>query len=335
MTTTKQPSLHSMLDAYSKHIESESFRQAAHTANRLGLVRRLKEVHADVPIASLNQHEVQALMDHWRSRPLAKNADRPIAAATAKNHISELRRFLLWLDATPLNQWSLPPDFHQLRMRPQRLREDMQCWAVRHRTYSIGELRLLYQHAEGTERLMLLLGLNCGFGAAEMGRLRVEDLHLQNQNRHPVTDKFGSALVFRCPKTHQVDTWPLWHETIEAFGTVTEGRCEDNNLVFQTRDGRPLYRDTSRNSNAPFANLWRRLSKRVQEHHPEFPILPFVTLRQTAVDLLRHHCPADVVSAFIGHVQSSRGPDHYTFELYGVAAACQRLRDVLDPVFEE
>jgi len=334
MRTTKQPSLHSMLDAYSKHIESESFGQAAHTANRLGLVSRLKEVHADVPIASLNQHEVQALMDHWRSRPLAKSADRPIAAATAKNHISELRRFLLWLHAASLSPWSLPPDFHRLRMRPHRLMEDMQRRAVGHRTYSIGELRLLYQHAEGMERLMLLLGLNCGFGAAEMGRLRVADVRLRNQSRHPVADNFGSVLLLCRPRTNQVGTWPLWPETVEAFEIVLKERCEDKDLVFQTQTGRPLYRDNAQDPSFLFVNLWRRLTNRVKEHHSEFPNLPLGSLRRTFTDLIRQHCSGDDASAFLGHRPTVLADHYLTTGCRGQVEACQRLRNALDAVFE-
>ena len=52
------------------------------------------------------------------------------------------------------------------------------------------ELVTLYQYATGLERLLLLLGLNCGFGQAEIASLQMEEIDLDK--KHPYYDLTGS-----------------------------------------------------------------------------------------------------------------------------------------------
>lgn len=335
MNKVEDLSLHAMLDAYSDHIRLGAVASPAWSACRLNLVRRLKEVHADLPLSSLDRTKVQSLVDYWRSRPPAKNLDRPVASETARNYILELRRFLTWLDAHPETSWSMPSDFHRLNTNPVRLNSDFRSRIQCRRRYTIDELRLLYQHARGDERLIFLLGLNCGFGAAEMGQLKVEDFHIKSQHRHPWNEERGSVLVFRRPKSNHVGMWPLWPETEKAFEGLMEGRCEKSGHVFKRRDGDSLYRHTSRNPSFAFANLWQRLTNRVSEQHPEFPRLPLGMLRGTAWALLKQHCSGDVVRAFSGHGTAYRDHVYRIHDGHHEAEACQRLREILEPVFED
>lgn len=124
MNKVEQLSLHAMLDAYSDHIGLGAIASSAHAAYRRNLVRRLKEVHADLPLSSLDHTKVQSLVDYWRTRPLAKNSNRPIASKTARNYILELRKFLIWLHANPEASWSMPSAFHRLNTNPVRLNSD-------------------------------------------------------------------------------------------------------------------------------------------------------------------------------------------------------------------
>lgn len=335
MNKVQQLSLHAMLDAYSDHIRLGSVASPAWSVRRLNLVRRLKEVHPDLPISSLDQAKVHSLVDYWRSRPIAKNSDRPIASKTARNYTLELRRFLMWLHANPETSWSMPSGFNRLNTNPVRLDSDFRIKSQSRRRYSIDELRLLYQHVREDERLIFLLGLNCGFGAAEMGLLKVEDFHLKGQQRHPWNEERGSILVFRRPKTNHVGMWPLWPETEHAFEGLMKGRCEKNGHVFKRRDGDSLYRHTSRNPSSAFANLWRRLTNRVSEQHPEFPRLPLGMLRGTALDLLNGHCSGDIVRAFSGHASAHRDHVYRIHDGRYEAEACQQLREILEPVFKD
>jgi hypothetical protein len=45
-------------------------------------------------------------------------------------------------------------------------------------TFDLEELKILYRYATPLERALMLLGLNCGFGAAESGSLQLNQIFL-------------------------------------------------------------------------------------------------------------------------------------------------------------
>ncbi|PHQ34767.1 hypothetical protein CEE69_12885 [Rhodopirellula bahusiensis] len=333
MNSIQLTSLHETLDAYSDFITQRSAASPASAAKRINVIRRLKEFHTDLPLTSLGHGEIQSMVDHWRSRPAAKTSGKPIAYSTAAKHISELRRFLIWLHENPEASWSIPSNLLRLNTQPVRIDSDFRNKGQSLRRYSIDELRVLYQHAREDERLIFLFGLNCGFGAAEMGLLKVKDFHLKSQNSHPLNEERGSVLILHRPNTNHVGVWQLWPETVHAFEVLMEREGQIGGHVFNSRDGESLYRQTSRNPSSAFANLWRRLTNRVSEQHLEFPLLPIKMLRGTAMELLMPICPGDAVRAYLGH-----RPDHRDL-VYGKldgrleAEACQLLREMLEPVF--
>jgi hypothetical protein len=47
-------------------------------------------------------------------------------------------------------------------------------------TYTVDQLQTLYHHATPLERLLLLLGINCAFGADQVGRLKVGEIQEKN-----------------------------------------------------------------------------------------------------------------------------------------------------------
>lgn len=333
MNSIQLTSLHEMLDAYSDFITQRSAASPASAAKRINVIRRLKEVHKDLPINAFGHGDIQSMVDHWRSRPAAKTSGKPIAYSTAAKHISELRRFLIWLHENPEASWSMPSNFLRLNTQPVRLDSDFRIKGDSLRRYSVDELRALYQNAREDERLILLLGLNCGFGAAELGLLKVEDFHIQGQSGHPLNEERGSVLVLHRPNTNQVGVWPLWPETVHAFEVLMEREGQIGGHVFKSRDGESLYRQTSRNPSSAFANLWRRLTNRVSEQHPEFPRLPIKMLRRTAMDLLMSICSGDAVRAYLGHRPDHRDYFYRNRDGHFEAEACQRLREMLEQVF--
>ena len=179
--------LHEALDDYSKRIrqtvltapiEGEEQTTSPYGHVQIKNIGRLKEKHPDRPLASINLTAVQDMIDVWRNRPMVKGKTKPIARKVAVEHIKQLKGFLRWLHKSDKYEWRRPEDFSDLTTAvPRNARETASAVSsLQVDTYSPEEIKLLYRYATPLERLFLLLGLNCGFGAGEVATLLVREV---------------------------------------------------------------------------------------------------------------------------------------------------------------
>jgi integrase len=110
-----------------------------------------------------------------------------------------------------------------------------------HKLFSREEIHKLLDAASVPVRAMLLLGINCGFGNADCGRLPLRALDLER-----------GWLDYPRPKTGINRRCPLWPETVsalkEALSQRPEPKCpEDGGLVFITRFGQAWHKDSTEN----------------------------------------------------------------------------------------
>lgn len=180
---SKSDNLHNVLTAYIKAIETENVEptESGPQLSAWGEIRkehaeRLKLHHADQPMSALDFDGCQKLFDYWRNRPLSRKK-KPMSVAYCKHHISELIRFFKWASKSKQFSWRKPEDFEELNHKVRKISsEKTDISFVRVPTHTIEELVTIYRHASDLQRLLLLLGLNCGFRGAEMGT--VENKHL-------------------------------------------------------------------------------------------------------------------------------------------------------------
>jgi integrase len=107
--------------------------------------------------------------------------------------------------------------------------------------FEAAEVRHILKAAKQPLKAMILLGVNCGFGNGDVGRLPMTALDLAN----------GWANYPR-PKTEIDRRCPLWPETIAAVKAWLKVRPDpkggdDAGLVFLTRQGRSWHKDTPSN----------------------------------------------------------------------------------------
>jgi integrase len=99
------------------------------------------------------------------------------------------------------------------------------------RMFEAAELRKMLAAAGQPLKAMILLGVNCGFGNADVGTLRLASLDLD-----------GGWVNHPRPKTGIERRCPLWSETVEALREAIASRPspkreEDAGLVFVTKYG--------------------------------------------------------------------------------------------------
>ncbi len=365
--------LHAAFDAYIEYIkrsyltaamEGETQVTSPYGNIQVQRVKRFKERHEDVPLDDVRLNVIQSMIDYWRARPNVKGTTRPIAVKTAQEHIKQLRAFFKWLNKNEDFAWRKPLDFDDvvLTVKPNAKEIAAKVTPIKVKTFDLSQLCLLHKYATPFERALLLLGLNCGFGAAEISTLLMNQVRLSEQ--HPYDEFLGfhstsnDSFIKRLRiKTSVYGEWLLWPETVAALEwairrrhqqlIVTRGPDRGRNISPQadsilllSEDGTTLVKQTeSGNTSSRIANIWNSgLIARVVKDNSEFPTLSFGKLRKTAGDLVRRFADGEVSSIFLCHgtpVQSDSLLDIYSNRPFGkVFDALRNVRKYLEPVFQ-
>jgi hypothetical protein len=340
--------LHEALDGYAAEIERDGAKLEDGTLKqyprkRLKRIERFKREHDDIPLYSLNKSQCAAMISFWRNRPTTSRGTKS-SRDNCRHHLYELSTFFEWLDGTDLFGWQMPKGVRSLRGKVAKISGEKKLSAVTKPSYSPEQLATLNKHATPLERLCLLLGLNCAMGAAELGRL--EASNFQFMEMHQFADKLAfdstendSFLRAFRPKTEVFGEWLLWRATVEmVLWAIERAETLDTEFLFVWDTGLPLYDEASANPQASFANVWNRLIKRVQKSQPDFPRLPFGSLRDTLPDVIRHRYSDDLASLCLCHGSPSKADsllECYSNKPFGkLHSAIRELENHFKPVFD-
>ncbi len=339
--------LHEALDAYEEDIRRHnvvpgSSELKSYGLRRLERVKRFKEHHADIALYSLTFDTCKAMLDYWRTRP-ARHNGKPTSRSNSRHHLGELMRFFRWLDTSSSFRWLMPRGLERVDRKIPKTDGERKLSSSTKDIYTIEELAVLNAHATPFDRLTLYVGLNCAMGAAELGRLTSIDLLLGQAHDHAKKLYFDSTeadsfLRFLRPKTGVFGEWLLWEETVEMFRWgIERAAALKSDLLFVSEQGKPLYRENTKNPHSNFSNAWTDLIKRVRKSEPGFRYLPFGTLRDTLPDTLRHRHGDEIATLSLAHGSPFAGDS--LLECYGnkpfgrLHKALRELRSYFAPVF--
>ena len=271
--------LHAALDQFKAYLSlkkkagSDELREGA--KNSCWYVDFLKQHIKDCDLAELDWSRLEEIKTYFENRPMGKRGT-PLAVHTCQDSHKTLRAFLRWAvrtrlwtepegETAPFRVVSLPAELQRMANPEQVLR------------YKRPELALLYKYATPLERVFILLGLNCGFAPSELSKL-------------PTSAMQGSYIKFVRPKTGVYGEWLLWPETRQAIEWYKGRRPKSDRAEFLlTKKGEPYYTGTkSGNRSMKFANLWARLTRRIQKDEPNFRRLPIKAIRKTAGNIIRN-----------------------------------------------
>ncbi|MBI2823153.1 MAG: tyrosine-type recombinase/integrase [Planctomycetia bacterium] len=176
------------------------------------------------------------------------------------------------------------------------------------------QLRTVVDAAPIPLKAMVLLGLNCGFGNADVGNLPLTALDLK-----------GRWVSFPRPKTGIPRRCPLWPETAAAVKEAIEARPEPKDeknagLVFVTKYRLSWAKDTRDN---PVAKEFVKLLKDLKLHRTG---LGFYVLRHVFETIGGEAKDQVAVNAIMGHADASMAA------VYREKISDDRLRAVTDHV---
>ncbi|MHB8956573.1 MAG: hypothetical protein ACYC4U_26620 [Pirellulaceae bacterium] len=349
VTSGRGQTLHQALGAYVESIKSE--RNSAYGKTRIDQAERLRERHADISLELLKFDACDQMFGLWRRRPPVKGTTKPIAVVTAQNHIYELKCFFRWLHRSQRFDWRKPEDFDDIDTRVPELPHEIQAKATTEqvKTFTLAELSILNEYSTPLERLLLLLGLNCGFGGAESGTLTLGQVFLHQA--HPKAEEIGfdstsdASFIRRVRlKSKVYGEHLLWPQTVAAIQWAINrrqrlGKLTSDSLLLVSDRGEPLFHETKGgNYSKRIQNLWQSgLLKRLRMDYPEFRRLSFGKLRKTAGNLIKRFSDGETAGVFLCHgtpVKTDALSDVYTNRDFAkVFAAIGRVQQYLQPMF--
>ncbi len=323
------------------------------------------ERYEDRPLTTLESLEsVQSLYDYWRRRPKSRLSGHPITVKTARNRMVALTQFLKWLHKTDQFSWRKPADFDEIEKTVKETAEERAAKARTDQTetFTEEELLLLYRNTTTPiERLLMLLGLNCGFKAAEAGSLLISEIFLEQAHPEATLLDYlssdGDSFIKRIrQKTGVYAEYKLWPHT--ALGLkwaldrrirqtiVTSGddkgqdiRMTSTSILLTNKTGYPMYRVyRSGNTSQDIPKCWTRVIERAAAERLEMAQHSYRALRNTAANFIRRSYGGEVANLFISHgspFEQDRLLECYTNRPFGrLFAALDELGDRLRPMFE-
>ncbi len=313
---TGGPALHEALDAFKAYLKTDPKLKDPTTGEmkawyykREDMLDRMKDRHADLPLAALDLEECEKIINYWRGRPPVKTRKTTMAVESALKQIEEFKRFAKWLHRSKFD-WRKPEDFDDLDCSVEATANEVAKRADTEQvaTFTIEELRKILPHTLGVSRAIFLLGLNCGFGGGECGTLTMREVYLRKS--HPKADLLGipadpnDSFIRRIRRKNLVygEHW-LWPETVEALEWLIARRkrvssFDDDSLLFVTDEGSPMFKLTKGgNCGQQFQNMWYDVVK----HPVGVRKLSLGKLRKSAGDMITSIANGEVMSVFLCH----------------------------------
>ena len=257
----------------------------------------------ETDLCDLSVAKAQQMVDVIRKRPLTfeSKQTRRMTCKSAQGINKKIRHFFDWLDLSDHWQWQEPPRFRKLNFSVASLTDEekhdrklkKEKWRL-----SDAEIQTIINYATPVERVLIILGLNCAFGAGEIGNLRVPYVKFETNEIDGIRFKTGNDT-----RHH------LWPETIEALRWELQRRDElpktekSKDIFFLSETGGdPLWKKSKAgNYNNGVAKRWADLMKRVRKDHPTFHSYSFGKIRKTAAIRVIELADAEAASMILAH----------------------------------
>lgn len=230
---------------------------------------------------------------------LKPNDFRKLNAEFAKTH-SQGRRAKDITQTKMIFNWALSeglidrmPAFGSGFKRPSKDKIELEKQEGGKKLFTADEIQRLIDHADATMTAMILLGVNCALGNADVNNLKLRHIDLDT-----------GWLDYPRPKNGRMRRCPLWPETIDALRAVIAKRpkaklAEDEQVVFLTPSGDRYIRVTGKSRSdyvsQQFGALLRELKINGRRN------LGFYSLRRTHTSIALQTFDRDAAKFIMGH----------------------------------
>ncbi len=269
----------------------------------------------NMPLEAVGAEELAQLISFWLARPNNLNGE-PISEYSARMLVKTARAVFDFADAVGL--WTSPRRFDRLFRLPRAT-----CQPTI-KTFSLDELVRLYRSADDQMKMLILLGLNCGFCSSELATLKQNEIDLK-----------AKTIKRARQKTSVKMSWSLWGETVKALQHGMARNGGSNELAFIRENGQPLVSFNADNRRLDFIpHAWNGLLKRANKGN-ETPIVgSFKLLRKTGATMIRAIGGIEVSEMYLAHSEKSMARFYSTPNHDQLTMALTAFRKQLAPMFK-
>ena len=303
-------------------------------AKKISQIKTISSYIENVDLGFLNQDKVEETFNIFRGRPISKRYNQPMTRKSCSNYIKELDFFLKWLHRTQLFNWRLPADYHLIKKKVKKFEGDTQGSLYPVKTFSIDELKIINYYARPIERILFLLGINCAYGADQSGRLQVDECIKNDEGTITHTQRIRF-------KKETVSAHKIWKQTAQGLKWAIDRAKSitvNPTTILITKNKTMMYHQTKAGNRAQaITNIWNALKKRIRKDHPDFPNLPFNSLRDTSTNLVRELAGEEIARLQCAHAHQSSDPNlkFYSNPLFHkLFETLDKLEEIMGPVFE-
>jgi integrase len=263
----------------------------------------IEELGRNIPIESLDSDDFAALRAKLSKR---------LGLVALANEIARSRSFFNY--AFKNNKIDKPVKMGTAFDKPSKDSLKRERLSKPVKMFTIEELTTIYKAANAQMRCFMLLGLNGGLIASDIGQMEAK--HIQD-----------GWCVFPRPKTTVEREFPFWKETVKAIEATRQTQY-DSPLLFVTKYGMPWFKGT------PDSPLGKEFTKLLEECNIPLNGRGFSALRhnfRTYADGCRDRNAIDVC---MGHTDSSMGRNYtHGIEPERLQAVVDHVRAKLAPMF--
>jgi len=320
---------HMALDSFKSVVRSDDTIKIDWQCELSKRLDTLKLVHNDMPLDLFDADTVKNMVTYWNGRPITpRRKTGKCSISYCRMHIAAIRLFTNWLDGQ--YNWSekLPTNLFCTRRLTRSMSGEERMKAASNPTFTIEELKKLWDRKSERLQLCMCLALNCAMKQAELSDLRLGEIHL-NDDAAPFIRRLRG-------KTNVLGEWRLWDITTtlirrELLKHPTP-KLED--CLILTEHNKPLVWRSEKGTRVDSVRLL------FTRHRDMAGIskLGFKHIEKTAANMIAQKYGAEIASTFVGHGKPVGNIDPiiyaYTNKRFEkMIEATEWLRDELSPIF--
>ncbi len=304
--TEDEATLAQALEWYGREMQSRltlrnrsSIQQQSLTKLTYNISAALRPFPQLVLMSQFDTAAIKMIHNYWMGtnhggRPGGRKAT--VNERTATNYLNSLKTFLRAANTNSDLGYDLPKEIGAWRFKVKPAEVFIP---------TVKELAIIYGAASSRMKCFMLIALNAGQLAGDIGRMTPDDITLQNGHSciRKVRLKTQQHITYK-------GSWQLWKETVQA---IEANKATSGAYLFTNKLGLPLYQIRAKGKSDAIGDEFHKLVKRlIKQGEAVRPDVTFSTLRAFGASFVANAAKAEYLAKlYLAHSVASGATRHY------------------------